>query len=364
MGLSEEQDAPPWIAEAIRSERQADLTSEKIKEFDAKVEVITELDKQIPVDAILCAKALSVLRRVETNAPRAVGEALRQILPDITMQITKEGKVRWKVFVLLPSKEGALRLGPIYGEVETVLPRFLVVRSPLTTKPRINAALDVLKDGGSLDEVIEKVPEWSGVRTMNHLRSYLVSVGVPSNVVFPLMNSHVPELRAAIIGAVLLKPRMSESDVSEVAAVLATPDSSAQWIEHVLRTYLFSNRVVFPIHWLARVGQRQLLLDLLLDSGGEATIESLQERAGGGYIRPDLTSDLFSPKLGKRQVDQLSCAVQLYPYQKVSGRVTSDSKVGLVRWIHCSGWASRLMVVPEVTRQLLCPLSSISHCNT
>lgn len=355
MDLADDQDASPWIADAIQSERQAGVIAEKLNDLNTKVEVAAELEKQIPVDALLCARALSVLRRVVTNAPREVGDALRQILPDMTMEITKEGKVRWKVFVLLPSKEGALRLGPIYGEVEPVLPKFLVVRSPLTTKPRLDAALGILREGGSLDDVTEDVREWSAVTTMRHLREFLVNAGVPANVVSPLINARVPELRAAIIGAVLIKPRMTESDIPGVAELLVTPECSAQWIEHILRTYLFSNRVVFPIYWMSPIGRRQVLLDLLLQSGGEATVEDLQGRVGGGYTRAELTRELFSPTANKRQVEQSSCAIQLPSYKKVSGRVTSDSKVGLVPCIHCGGWASRLIVVPEVSGHLFCP---------
>jgi excinuclease UvrABC ATPase subunit len=47
MDLADEQDASPWIADAIRSERQADSTLEKLMKLDAKVEVVTELDKEI-----------------------------------------------------------------------------------------------------------------------------------------------------------------------------------------------------------------------------------------------------------------------------------------------------------------------------
>jgi excinuclease UvrABC ATPase subunit len=42
MDLADEQDASPWIADAIRSERQADSTLEKLMKLDAKVE-----DKEI-----------------------------------------------------------------------------------------------------------------------------------------------------------------------------------------------------------------------------------------------------------------------------------------------------------------------------
>jgi hypothetical protein len=353
--FAEEQDATPWIKEAIEFERRADAIALKVENLQSAVKLVAKLEKEIPTDMAACARALTVLYRVENRAPRAVSDALGQILKDITFELTPKGRIQWKLFVLLPTSEGAVRLGPICGEVAPALKKLLVTRSILTTGPRNEAAMEVFCAGGSMSEALKKVADWSAARISFNVSKVLMDKGLPANTLSTLLNSKVPQLRMAVIGGVILKPNMDSSDVSKVAKDLNVPGCSTEWVEHVLHFYLFSHRTHFPSYWISGVGRRQILLNTILEAGGELTIDEFAKASGGGFSRTELTQRLLSPPASDGSVEFLSVIEPGEIYEKVSGRITGRSSVKLVTCPHCGGFASRVIVVPELTRQLLCP---------
>ena len=355
LDFAEEQDATPWIKEAIEFERRADAIQIKINDLQNTVKLVAQLEKEIPTDMAACARALSVLYRVENRAPRAVSDALGQILKDITIELTPKGRIQWRLYVLLPTSEGAVRLGPICGEVAPVLKKLLVTRSILTTGPRVESVLEVFRSGSSMREATRKVPDWSAQRVNIHVSKALKAKGLPPKTLTTLLNARVPELRMAVIGGVLMKPNMKSSDIPAVAKALDIPGCSLGWVEHVLHFYLFSSRAHFPSYWITGVGRRQSLLNKLLEAGGKTTVGEFGEVAGGGYYRSELTQKLLAPQAGDGSVEFLSVIEPGEIYEKVSGRITGRSIVKLVDCPHCGGFASRVIIVPELTRQLLCP---------
>lgn len=136
---------------------------------------------------------------------------------------------------------------------------------------------------------------------------------------------------------------------------LDIPGCSLAWVEHVLYFYLFSPKVHFSSYWITGVGRRQTLLDKLLTSGGEISVGEFGKIAGGGYYRTELTQQLLAPQAGNGSVEFLSVIEPGAIYEKVSGRITGHSRVKLIDCPHCGGFASRVIIVPEITRQLLCP---------
>lgn len=355
LSMAEEQDATPWINEAIEFERKADLHQKSIEALLETEKAVVMIKRNIPTDVAACASALSVLRRVEMSAPREVSDALGQILKDISIEVTPAGKVQWRLFVLLPTSEGAVRLGPITGEIDAVHRQILVTRSRLTPPIHRKAALEVFRMGGSVKDALEKVPDWSTNMLYQNIKKIMVKKGLPQQTFSTLLSATVPELRMAVFGGVLAKPNMTREDIPQVARDLKIDGCSLEWVEHVLEFYLFTTRSNFPGSWVSGVGSKQILMDHILESKGEMSLIKLGIALGGGYERPEISHKLLKPIAKSGPVEYLSIVEPGSTYKKVSGRITGESSVKLLKCPHCGGFASKLLVVPEVTRQLLCP---------
>lgn len=356
LNFSDEQDAWPWIKDAIECERKANEIDMQIAEAQNNVKLVQSIEEQVPTDVQACARALAVLRLVDNNAPKAVSEALGQILRDITFTPTKNGMIQWNLFLVLPTQEGAIRVGPITGEIEPVLKKLLSVRSPLTTAPRVAAVLSVFSSGGTMTQALEAAPDWSAEALKFHVAKALAAKGLPSKTLATLINAKVPELRMAVISGVLHQPNMTVEDIPRVAKELNIANCSLEWVEHVLRFYLFSQRSGYSINWAANIDNRQEILDHILKAEGEVTVGDLEKLHAGGLSRADLVSRLLRPKVSSGSTDYLSLLEAGNNFQiSNENRVTTNSTLRLVTCPHCGGFASRVIIVPEVTRQLLCP---------
>lgn len=355
LDMAEDNDASPWIKDAIEFERKADEQKGKIDSLANSVKAIEILNKKIPTDFTACAGALSVLRRVKMSTSKDVSEALGQILRDITLQLTPTGKIAWKLYVLLPTSEGAVRLGPITGEIDPVQRKIFATRSPLKTSLQIAQMLEIFSQGGTVKEALVQIPEWNATSLRVHTGPALRERGLPKKVLSTLLNAKVPELRMAVIGGLLARPNMSRQEIPDVARELNLPGCSIEWIEHILTFYLFPKRTHFPRTWITGVGFRQELLNHLVKAGGEMSLKDVGSAMGGNMERPQISHNLLKPPAGGGDVEFLSIVEPGLFYEKVRSRVSGESTIKLVKCPHCEGFASLLMITPEVTRQLLCP---------
>ena len=349
------EDARPWIDDATNYERRARALEAELSERANKQSANARpFDDTVNTDAEMCARAMATLRQVKDNAPRDVCDALGRIIHNLSVTPQPDGRLRWQLWINLPTDDGAVTFGPISAEIEPVTPVRPAVSSQLTSRHRQGTGLKVLANGGHLLDALEQIPEWSLSTLRTQMKRCVTKRGLPTHLLTPLLFCPVEEVRKAIFTALSTHPNATATDLPSLATAINPDGCDVAWTEHILRTYLFPTHTSYPMTWAAKSVAPQAMLDAIHHVGGTMSLSDLSECLQQQWTRYEIMKNIHMDRIAGRTPQRVYTNKGSVWAMGPGGRLDPRSELTLIDCPHCGGRARRIWRAAEVDRQLIC----------
>jgi hypothetical protein len=283
----------------------------------------------LPVDAEAVAVALAAIADEPDHVEGRVADAFRVVMTDFSLTDISDGTASWQASLRVPLVGGVMSIGPAVGQLAIGGAPQLAARRANTLAARACEATRLfMAHGLSIDEVSHELGIATTRRVEQTVRDHLQSKGAPAQAATALV-AWTPATGRRVVWA-------------RLNGVPYPRDVPLAYAAHVAKAYLEADvRRDNNIQYASRLPRA--VVAAVLEHGGWVPNDGLKALAA----RAEVGLDTLRYYIGGRVRNGGHVPNYLH-------RV--DGGVGLVPCPHdCEGWATRVTMLPEVTRELLCP---------
>jgi hypothetical protein len=307
----------------------------------------------VRTDADHVARVLAALAAVDGVTDGVVGEALKVLLLDLRFGDRLDGTRAFTFRLRLPAEGGLFELGPITGRVpvkDQPHPSVASRGGKAAVAKRID---DLLRQGTGAQAILDEL-RISPTYLRNAATGLLAGTPVTRHALNCLIGAPIDELRSTVWSQLRRGAALPERVTPGWVDTALLPDGvSAEWAAHTMNVYLGVDRPITRPQWAISAGLRTDAVAHTLAVGGTTTLAELSVAIRHALTRPKIAVFTEYDPCGATWMPVL---VRVGDWDRDSQhrRLAPTNQVSCVTCPHCAALATKVIQVPEATRNLLC----------